>query len=77
MTARFGKLAWLWLSVLVIALDQATKHWFEANFSLYQKVEVIPGYFAWTSLTTPVRRSAFWPITAVGSAGCSRRSPLA
>ena len=36
MTARFGKLAWLWLSVLVIALDQATKHWFEANFSLYQ-----------------------------------------
>jgi len=48
MTARFGKLAWLWLSVLVIALDQATKHWFEANFSLYQKVEVIPDYFAWT-----------------------------
>jgi len=48
MTARFGKLARLWLSVLVIALDQATKHWFEANFSLYQKVEVIPDYFAWT-----------------------------
>ena len=78
MTARFGKLAWLWLSVLVIALDQAaTKHWFEANFSLYQKVEVIPDYFARPSLTTPVRRSAFWPTTAVGSAGCSRRSPLA
>ena len=48
MTARFGKLAWLWLSVLVIVLDQATKHWFEANFSLYQKADVIPGYFAWT-----------------------------
>ena len=48
MTARFGKLAGLWLSAMVIALDQATKHWFEANFSLYQKVEVIPDYFAWT-----------------------------
>lgn len=48
MTDRLGKLSWLWLSVLVIALDQATKHYFEANFSLYQKVEVIPNYFAWT-----------------------------
>ncbi len=48
MTARFGKLTWLWLSILVIALDQATKHYFEARFSLYQTVDVIPGYFAWT-----------------------------
>ena len=48
MTSRFGKLAWLWLSVLVIVVDQVTKHWFEANFSLYQKVDVILGYFAWT-----------------------------
>lgn len=48
MTSRFGKLTWLSLSVLVIVVDQATKHWFEANFSLYQKVDVIPGYFAWT-----------------------------
>jgi len=48
MSARFGRLVWLWLSVLVIAFDQATKHYFEANFSLYQKVDVIPGYFAWT-----------------------------
>ena len=48
MSARFGRLPWLWLSVLVIAFDQATKHYFEANFSLYQKVDVVPGYFAWT-----------------------------
>ncbi|MBV2205472.1 lipoprotein signal peptidase [Pseudomonas sp. JL972] len=48
MTSRFGKLTWLSLSVLVIVVDQVTKHWFEANFSLYQKVDVIPGYFAWT-----------------------------
>ena len=48
MSARFGKLAWLWLSLLVIVADQATKHYFEGNFTLYQKVDVIPGYFAWT-----------------------------
>ncbi|MFG3694660.1 signal peptidase II [Stutzerimonas stutzeri] len=48
MSARFGKLAWLWLSVLVIVLDQASKHYFETNFRMYQKVEVIPDYFAWT-----------------------------
>ncbi len=48
MSARFGKLAWLWLSVLVIVLVQASKHYFETNFRLYQKVEVIPDYFAWT-----------------------------
>lgn len=48
MSARFGKLAWLWLSVLVIVLDQASKHYFETHFRLYQKVEVIPDYFAWT-----------------------------
>jgi len=48
MSARIGKLAWLWLSLLVIVADQATKHYFEANFTLYQKVDVIPDYFAWT-----------------------------
>lgn len=48
MSARFGQLSWLWLSVLVIALDQATKHYFQANFRLYQTVDVIPDYFAWT-----------------------------
>lgn len=48
MSARFGRLAWVWLSVLVVVLDQATKHYFEATFNLYQRVEVIPGYFSWT-----------------------------
>lgn len=48
MSARFGQLSWLWLSVLVIALDQATKHYFQTNFRLYQTVDVIPDYFAWT-----------------------------
>ncbi len=47
MSARIGKLAWLWLTVLVIVLDQASKHYVEANLTLYQAVDVIPGYFAW------------------------------
>lgn len=32
MAARFGKLTWLWLSILVIAADQISKHWFVAKF---------------------------------------------
>ncbi|HHX36126.1 MAG TPA: signal peptidase II [Gammaproteobacteria bacterium] len=48
MAARFGKLAWLWLSLLVIAADQITKHWFDANFDLYQQMVIIPDLFSWT-----------------------------
>lgn len=48
MTARFGKLAWLWLSLLVIAADQISKHWFVANLGLYEQIVVIPDLFSWT-----------------------------
>ena len=48
MAARFGKLAWLWISLLVIAADQISKHWFDANFALYQQAVVIPDLFSWT-----------------------------
>ncbi len=48
MAARFGKLAWLWLSLLVIAADQVSKHWFVGNFELYQQMVVIPDLFSWT-----------------------------
>lgn len=48
MAARFGKLAWLWLSILVIAADQISKHWFVANFNLYEQMVVIPDLFSWT-----------------------------
>ncbi len=48
MSARFGKLSWLWLSVVVIVLDQATKFYFEGALTLYQRIEVIPDYFSWT-----------------------------
>lgn len=48
MSARFGKLGWLWLSAVVIVLDQISKLYFESALSLYQQIVVIPGYFSWT-----------------------------
>jgi signal peptidase II len=48
MSARFGMLPWLWLSVLVFVVDQASKFYFEGALTLYQQIEVIPGYFSWT-----------------------------
>lgn len=45
---KAGKLVWLWLSVLVVVLDQASKHWFEHNLSLYEQIVVIPDLFSWT-----------------------------
>ncbi|MBH3438861.1 signal peptidase II [Pseudomonas luteola] len=46
--SRFGRLAWLWLSVVVVVLDQLSKAYFEGQLSLYQRIEVIPDLFSWT-----------------------------
>lgn len=46
--SKLGQLVWLWLSALVIVLDQASKHWFEHNLSLYEQIAVIPDLFSWT-----------------------------
>ncbi|MBS7326813.1 MAG: signal peptidase II [Thiopseudomonas sp.] len=45
---KTGQLVWLWLSVLVVVLDQASKHWFEHNLSLYEQIVIIPDLFSWT-----------------------------
>ncbi|MDO8698518.1 MAG: signal peptidase II, partial [Pseudomonas sp.] len=45
---RFGRLAWLWLSVVVLLLDQLSKVYFEGALSLYQQIVVIPDYLSWT-----------------------------
>ncbi len=47
-SARFGKLPWLWLSLLVFGLDQASKLHFEGSLRLYQQIVVIPDLFSWT-----------------------------
>ncbi|MFB8831143.1 signal peptidase II [Azotobacter sp. CWF10] len=48
MSSRFGKLPWLWLSLLVFVLDQASKLYFEGTLRLYQQIEIVPGLFSWT-----------------------------
>lgn len=48
MSARFGKLGWLWLSAVVIVLDQLSKLYFENSLTLYQQIVIIPDYFSWT-----------------------------
>ena len=48
MSAAPGKLAWLWLSALVIVLDQLSKLYFENSLSLYQQIVIIPDLFSWT-----------------------------
>ncbi|WP_435606146.1 signal peptidase II [Pseudomonas knackmussii] len=45
---RFGRLGWLWITVLVLVLDQASKAYFEGTLSLYQQIVVIPDLFSWT-----------------------------
>ena len=35
---------WLWLSLIVILLDQLSKQWIEATFQLYQSMAVFPGF---------------------------------
>lgn len=48
MSARFGMLPWLWLSLLVFLADQASKRYVEDALTLYQQIVVVPGYFSWT-----------------------------
>jgi signal peptidase II len=48
MSARFGKLPWLWLSVLVVALDLGTKQIVLQALAFRERVTVVPGYFDWT-----------------------------
>jgi len=45
---RSGGLIWLWLSLVVIALDQATKSFVRAVLEPYVPHTVIPGFFNWT-----------------------------
>ena len=48
MSARFGKLGWVWLSVVVFVIDQVTKYWFDNNLQMYERITVIPQVLDWT-----------------------------
>ncbi|KQT62683.1 MULTISPECIES: signal peptidase II [unclassified Pseudomonas] len=45
---RFGRLNWLWLSLLVLVIDQASKFYFEARLEMFQQIVIIPDLFSWT-----------------------------
>jgi signal peptidase II len=45
-------LRWLWISLLVLVLDQATKWWASTSLELYQPVSVLP-YLNFTLLHNP------------------------
>lgn len=47
-SSRFGRLAWLWLTLLVFLLDQGTKQMVLQLLEYGQRVVVIDGYFEWT-----------------------------
>ncbi|OPB33995.1 signal peptidase II [Pseudomonas fluorescens] len=46
--SRFGRLGWLVLSLLVLAIDQVSKAHFEGSLEMFQQIVVIPDYFSWT-----------------------------
>jgi len=45
---RFGRLSWLWLSLLVLVIDQASKFYFEDRLEMFQQIVIIPDLFSWT-----------------------------
>lgn len=47
-TARFGHLPWLLLSFLILIGDRLTKVIAEGSLEMYQRIQVVPGYFDWT-----------------------------
>lgn len=42
---RFGRLGWLWLTLLVLVIDQASKVYFDGALQMYQQIVIIPDYF--------------------------------
>jgi signal peptidase II len=64
-SGRFGRLAWLWLSVLVVVLDQLSKAYFEGQLSLYERIEVIPNLFSFLADHSGWQR---WLFAAIATA---------
>ena len=42
-----GASQWLWLSLIVIVADQASKWWIRTRFDLYDRIEIVP----WLDIT--------------------------
>ncbi len=44
---------WLWLSVVVVILDQLTKLWIDSSMTLHERLPLIEGYFDLTLAYNP------------------------
>jgi len=53
-------LVWIWLSLLVVILDQVTKVWVSASLALHQSIVVLPFF----NLTLLHNEGAAWSILA-------------
>jgi signal peptidase II len=42
MNSKKSSLVWLWLTFIVLVIDQATKHWVAASMDLYQSISLLP-----------------------------------
>ncbi|MEC8880202.1 MAG: signal peptidase II [Pseudomonadota bacterium] len=62
-----SQLVWLWLTGLMIVLDQVSKHWVVARFDLYERLEVLPFF----SLTLAYNSGAAFSFLA-GAGGWQR-----
>ena len=47
-TGRFGRLGWLWLTVLILVIDLTSTVYFDNSLQMYQQIVVIPDLFSWT-----------------------------
>ena len=45
-TGRFGRLGWLWLTLLVLVIDLTSKVYFDNSLQMYQQIVVIPDLFS-------------------------------
>ncbi len=46
-------LRWLWLSIVVVILDQLTKLWIDSSMTLHERLPLIEGYFDLTLAYNP------------------------
>ena len=46
-------LRWLWLSIVVVILDQSSKLWIDSNMTLYERLPLIDGFFDLTLAYNP------------------------
>lgn len=62
--SRLGRLSLLWITLLVVALDQITKNLIVNALPEYGRITIIPGYFDWTHVYNP---GAAFSLLAEGS----------